>query len=166
MDEVLSNLDQPSLCFSLIRSAQSIFSKFSLLYSFLGFDRFLLSRQFLGLFSRFFSFKSSSRRSIWFCSRVYFLSKVVPGKQELFTEDCKALNPSTSRYWNQEMMFMQTFTHYNLENTFLFRCLTITFISELVFPKIYWKFWRSNFCPVFWGAFYCDGTEQHGTQVQ
>ena len=56
VDEVLSNLDQPSLCFSLIRSEAQ--NAFSLLYSYLRFDHLLvqLSKMF-GLLLAFIFFQ-------------------------------------------------------------------------------------------------------------
>ena len=81
VDEVLSNLDQPSLCLSLIRSAQ-IF----LLNSVFG---ILISD--LMILTNIFGFSNN-------------IVAAFPGKPVLFTENYKALSRNTSRYENQEVI--------------------------------------------------------------
>ena len=89
VDEVLSNLDQPSLCLSLIRSAQ-IF----LLNSVFG---ILISD--LMILTNIFGFSNN-------------IVAAFPGKPVLFTENYKALSRNTSRYENQEVIYKQS----SLEN--------------------------------------------------
>ena len=81
MDEVLSNLDQPSLCLSLIRSAQ-----FFLLNSVFG---ILISD--LMILTNIFGFTNN-------------IVATFPGKPVLFIENYKALSRNTSRYENQEFI--------------------------------------------------------------
>ena len=101
--------------------------------------------------SRLFSFKSISRLYKPKPKISENRNKVFPGKPELFTEDCKALNPNISRYWNQGMVCVHPIQSFSIPmfNKYFH-------IEESLLKQI---------CPVFWGAFHCDGQEQYGAQV-